>query len=384
MLLNSLGLNAQEKFAILAIKNVRAEIDSKTPIVLPDGTRVLTEFRGVLDAQPHWKEWLGSLRIERLGQANVVLVRSEQSPNPEILDNQHVLLGKYMSEVLYVLRLALVLEYDGADMLLGSFLGGEAQVRQVSEVPGFRPSRGSEPNPVTIDALIQAAGRAGQLQAIESEYPKFARFIRGLNILVEGLRLEYGQDRIHEFVRSLEALILPDAGRTRRQFIHRCQTFAKAGATAEQVLGEAFDMRSDTEHLNEWDSALNSYPVSDRENVASQRLRQAERLACFAYCKIFDDSALRRHFETELSLRQFWSSTDDATRKRTIGDQFDLNTVPMVRDYDGYGRPTAGGSSGDDWWPRNACSLAHARVALECRSLVRHTLSTAFCLLPTL
>src|SRR5205823_14324522 len=122
--------------------------------------------------------------------------------------------------------------------------------------------------------------------ATESNKSEFRRVMQGLNVLFRGLREETGQDRLHQFVRSLEALILPDVGQTRRHFVHRCQTFAKAGADTELILQEAFDMRSDTEHLQNWGRAVQDYPASEREDVCWQRTRQIEKLACFAYSRL--------------------------------------------------------------------------------------------------
>jgi hypothetical protein len=53
--------------------------------------------------------------------------------------------------------------------------------------------------------------------------------IRGLNVLYVGLK-QTGQDWMHQLVRSLEALVLPDIANVKSQFVHRCETFSKTGA----------------------------------------------------------------------------------------------------------------------------------------------------------
>ena len=117
---------------------------------------------------------------------------------------------------------------------------------------------------------------------MESNNTQFTRLIRGLNTLFKGLKEETGQDRLHRFVRALEALILPKSGETRKNFVHRCQTFARAGDDTRTLLGEIYDMRSATEHLHPWDKAVQSYPPDQREAVGWQRTRQIEHLACDA------------------------------------------------------------------------------------------------------
>jgi hypothetical protein len=333
-------LNEGDKFAFLAMENMRCEArNGDITAELSDGTGVLTS--PPFDSQhfKRWAEWLGSLRMDRLHKANIALFRCRPSSSPGALDREHAELDGYLTRVFYLLRLGVILEYSGADLLLGSFLGGEARIRQVSEVPAFRPTRGSTPESVTLDSLEKAVQRVGGLVHMESRSPKYRRVIRGLNTLMEGLRCEHGEDRIHQFVRSLEALILPHIGKTKAQFAHRCQAFVRAGADAEQVLREAFDIRSDTEHMNDWDGSLHSYPTHDRENVALQRTRQMERLACFAYCKVLDDTSLAHNFESEAAQRNFWVSMDDAARRRSVGRQLNLDSIPIVRHYDNWGRP---------------------------------------------
>src|SRR5439155_5164329 len=49
-----------------------------------------------------WKEWIGSIRMERLEKANLVLFVEEPSGNPEILDAVHKRLGDDLSRMFYL------------------------------------------------------------------------------------------------------------------------------------------------------------------------------------------------------------------------------------------------------------------------------------------
>ncbi len=142
---------------------------------------------------------------------------------------------------------------------------------------------------------------------------------------------------LHQFVRSLEALILPDVGKTRKQFTHRCQTFARADKETRLVLQEAFDMRSDTEHLHEWDEAVQNHPANRREDVCWHRTRQIEQLACDAYSRLLRDTTLRKYFRTDATIAAFWRLPDDE-RCSIWGNPLDITQEPFVQKYDGWGR----------------------------------------------
>ncbi|MDA2924368.1 hypothetical protein MYX65_06880 [Acidobacteria bacterium AH-259-L09] len=319
------------KFALLAVKNVYCDRAEEQSTQISDGTLVLSAMP--LDVQSHWTKWIGSLRTENLNQSNLVLVRSKPSENPEILDHEHEELGKHLSQTFYLLQLSGVLEYDAAHLLKGSVVNGEPIVRQMFELGQFRQTRGYTRYSLSLDRLEQATRFRTSLVEMESSAEGYDRAIRGLNVLMNGLEQETGHERIHQFIRSLEALILPDVGSTRRQFIHRCQTFAKPGDESRRILGEAFDMRSDAEHLNDWDQSLQAYPGEDREHVALQRTRQMERLASFAYSRILESDPLRDHFRDYTSQRDFWTQLDDARRRGIWGDQLDLALIQLVHSY---------------------------------------------------
>jgi hypothetical protein len=327
----------RSKFALLTFNNVFVD--------LPSGAFELSDGSLVLSAVPVpdigvWKDWIGSIRMERLSRANLVLLVEEASDNPEILDAIHHRLGKDLSLLFYLLHLGTGIEVaDGADLLCGSALDGIPGIRQMSQMPAFHQSKGWRRAPITKAWLDDAIALRKGVAAMDADKTQFSRVIRGLNTLFNGLK-ETGQDRLHHFVRSLEALILPDIGRTEKQFVHRCQTFARAGDDTRDLLLEAFAMRSDTEHLNPWDEAVQSYSADQREDVCWHRTRQIEHLACDAYSRLLRDSALRDHFRTEAVIAAFWKFPDDQ-RRALWGKPIDVAQEPLVQKYDQWERASA-------------------------------------------
>ncbi len=157
---------------------------------------------------------------------------------------------------------------------------------------------------------------------------KFSRFIRGANVLMEGLHQYYGQERLHQCVRALEALILPKTGSTRKQFVHRCQTFTWANQDHIDILLELFEMRSAVEHLHEAYGALQQhYPdVATQITVSERRTRQVEALATSVYRRVLEEPSIRTHFETDASIAAFWKLLDHE-RKAIWDAAFDLTSV---------------------------------------------------------
>jgi len=326
------------KFAFLTVNNVDADLPSAA-FQLSDGRTWVMPGVPVPDLGV-WKEWIGSIRMERLSHANLVLFVEESSDNPEMLDGAHERLQKDLSVLFYLLHLCAGIEIaNGADLLCGSSKNGLPRIRQMSEQPVFNQSRGWKRAPITQawleDGLVLRTGVA----AMDAEVTQFRRLTRGLNTLFNGLK-ETHQDRIHQFVRSLEAIILPDIGKTKKQFAHRCQTLAPAGNDTRDLLLEAFDMRSDTEHLNPWDEAVKSYPADLRDDLCWQRTRQIERLACDAYSRILRDAELRSHFRTEAAIADFWK-LPEGRRQALWGPPIDIANEPLVRRYDQWGRAMA-------------------------------------------
>jgi hypothetical protein len=320
-------LNPGEKFALLTITgaSVDAPVDEAR---LPDGTWVLPSVPFTTD-EP-WEEWLGSLRLEELHGANLVLAQRCRTNTPGVLDGENNRLRDAVQRLFQMAPLYGVFRYDSANVVTGSVMpDGSVNVRQVGEPSHFRRTAYTPRHLVTIEQLRRAADLVAALDEVESDGSRYRRFHRGLRVLFKGFRELVAAERLHQFVRALEALVLPEVGATRKQFVHRCQTFCRAGRHATNVLTESFDMRSDTEHLNEWDKSLITH--TEPEQTAFERTLQMESVASFAYTRILEDGALRKSFEDEEKLGEFWA-LDDGVRRKTWGHQYDLETVKSTAD----------------------------------------------------
>ena len=86
---------------------------------------------------------------------------------------------------------------------------------------------------------------------------------------------------------------------------------------------EAFEMRSNTEHL---------HVLSDKhEDVCWKRTRQIEHLACDAYSRLLRDPALRKRFQTEAEIEAFWKLSD-GQRRGLYGTPLDIAQEPLVQE----------------------------------------------------
>ena len=300
-------------FALVAASDAYTDL-SEQRFQLSDGTWIMPRLP-VADEYGIWGKWLGSIRLDRLKRANLVLLVEETSDTPYIIGGEHLRLGERVGVLFDLLHLGVgikTFQTEAAERLGGSSVHGVPEIRSVESMRRFHSTHESPSIPITRDWLEHCLVLCSGYAEMEADKTQFRRIIRGLNTLFKGKEEETGQERLHQFVRSLEALILPKPGKTERQFVHRCQTFARAGEDTRTLLLDAFSMRSAAEHLNRWDEAeaAQSYPPGERETVCWQRSLEMERLACDAYSRILRNSALRDHFRTDDAIAKFWSLQD--------------------------------------------------------------------------
>ncbi len=333
------------KFAILVVNLVRVDVPEN--LVLQDGTRVLRAWP--LAVNSPWKEWLGSNTLGKLQSCNLFLLRTATTgwPMGQLNVSGDAISTRLQAEVgrlFAMLRLLGTIEYDEAFVLSGYVENGDPVCRHFGRTERFQITRGYLPW-VIREADLRTAVQLCQAYSVLPGFPgsKGWRFGRGCAALKAALEQFYASDRLHGFVRSLEALILPAPGRTEKDFVSRCALIAgpkAAEAAVRAVMLEAYRMRCDIEHMHDWDRSLERYAPADREKIALWRTRQMEALACAAYRAIILDPRLEIHFRDDASIAAFWKKSDDEIRA-AFGDISDITQLKIVNNWEQFGRAAA-------------------------------------------
>lgn len=228
----------------------------------------------------HWEKWLGELpfRDMRMG-----LVLTATAPQPGVGHFVNFELKRKLDHLTYGLILQGVPDYRESFLIAGANETGEPDARQFGRARVFYPARGAEPLRIGPSELKRAVFLAAKLESIDLKGDDWRRLRRAIDALTKGSSEPHLQDeRIHQFVRSLEGLIQPEIGKTRAQFVRRSMTFSRANRDPSEALGQIFDIRSMVEHLHNALDPLPGGTNAEKEILLYRRARQVDQLARFA------------------------------------------------------------------------------------------------------
>ena len=272
----------------------------------------------------HWEKWLGELPFRDIRTG---LVLTATAPQPGAGHFVNAELKRQLDHLAFGLILQEVPDYRESFLIAGANEIGEPDARQFGRARVFYPARNAKPLRVSKSELKRAVFLAAKLDNIDLKGHDWRRLRRSIDALTKGSAEPHLQDeRIHQFVRSLEGLILPKIGKTRAQFIRRSLTFVTANRDPSEALGQIFDVRSKVEHLHNALDALPGATSQEKENLLYRRARQVDRLARFAISRILENDTLRGIFRTDAGIAGFWQKRDDE-RAQLWGGRLDLDAI---------------------------------------------------------
>jgi hypothetical protein len=136
-------------------------------------------------------------------------------------------------------------------MLAGYRQNGEINVRSQDDYEPAIPSMVRHYPAVTLAEVQLAAKIASQIAAIETAPLNGGhwRLFRVFHLYLEARAIRDNMDRLHQYSRCIDGLIVSKQGEAKRQFKSRTELFI--GPHHHDMMGETYDVRSDVEHLHE-------------------------------------------------------------------------------------------------------------------------------------
>ena len=314
-----------DKFACFAF--ILYGIAEDVPEEVQLGPRLWATRTLPLDVAKHWDEWLGSAKMSSVRDANFVMCATKPSTHPEDYDQDNLDVVKTLDYLLYGILLHGVPEYEQGFLLSGANVDGEANVRKFSDLRHYQPSAEIPEFKLGLTDLQRAAGIVERLRTVNTGGADWARLRRGLKVLFDGTTLSNKDgDRLHQFVRALEALVKPEVMRTRKQFADRIsRTFTCDNEETRKILLQIFDLRSYVEHMHPVLDAL-AGDEATRIATISRRTRQVDFLARCALRRVLESDALTENFRSDVGIDGFWRMPN-AERLTVWGQRVDIRMV---------------------------------------------------------
>ena len=299
-----------EKYALVGL-GVAFE-GAPPPVHIAPNLWVLTET--TLDVPSVWREWLGSIRAGQVADSNLFLVSKLASETPEVLDVENRLLQERVKHFYTGLLLSAMFSPSHSPMILtGARRDGTTDVRQHTELEQPAPQIIRPYPQLTADNIVMAAQIGQKINSMRPEAASYRlwRFIRTLGVYIEARTTSDPLDRIHQYCRCIEGLIMPSIGKTRQQFKSRTELFI--GPTHHRLMGALYDIRSAVEHLHE-DRYLEPFERDVRLDLAKKEAI-VEHIARTALAQISARDTLWQHFGNTAALREFWALSPDERRQ---------------------------------------------------------------------
>lgn len=292
-----------QKFACVAIQNASVSGDARGQIQLaPDLWCVDRLPFGVGE---FWTNQLGEGRVRQIMQSNVLIFCIAPAQRPQVLDGENEVLMQRVQRMFYALLMQLVFHHDGVELFSGARVDENSDIRQITDIRDhFRPPQ-VRVGRISRAHLVRAAAAEGGIQEYLRRTGGADRLWHGFHALQRGFMEFYGDERLHQFVRAVEAVLTLEPGRSRNQFVHRAQLFSGRSNENREWLLELYDLRSATEHMNDYRPVLEHHGAR-WEDVATLRAYEAQVMASQVYLRLAESAALRGRFGDDANIEQFW------------------------------------------------------------------------------
>jgi hypothetical protein len=316
----SMMLESNTKFAMIALADTEPAFDGEVAI----NARWIFSTTPPFELDATWQEWLGSVAIEDIQQSDFFMIVHEPSETANVLDNQNSALLSAVDSTLIALHLLGIPGYRSGHEFTGSVGPSSVDTRQGMGLVCFKKSSRSAPHQWSRPDIETSVVLGSTVSSIRSDAVHFRQLQRGVRIYLSALEASDPRDRLHQAVRSLEALSPSEPG-------HRTADFRKRfglvvlGNDAPELLNDLYELRSRVEHVED----PHAYRLGmDDELFAGFFERSEAQAVDFArsvYLRIISDADTLDFFEHDADIPEFWNAVERGDIKSLRFSVSDLN-----------------------------------------------------------
>lgn len=268
----------------------------------------------------HWKEWIGSLQADALKKCKLFIVCTGASRAPEILDSDNKALRDRAQGIFWGLVFSGHLASQGDPvMLTGASQDDGVDVRSLGRMrpPIYTP--GAVQQPVDLARVRRAVALEAALSALFADAQQ-ARIRRAVHAFYRGVAELDPREKLHQFLRVVEAFVNPETGKTLRRLRSRTELFLGPGH--HPMVTAWFDARSAIEHLNEVDDVYNG-TLRDRRIALFQNAVEVEGLARYCLARFLERDVLWKWYADDQKIEDSWALDADE-RQKVWGDRLNV------------------------------------------------------------
>jgi len=277
----------------------------------------------------HWNRWLGKIVVENLSKDGLFFITKKYSKTPNIVNDEDFLLKNKINDFYFCFLLTSFIKFSSRGyQITGSNNSGEITVNSFSikdppkSIPGFRYTN-IDKNNLRISKSIYSNIK----KMPRKKY--FRRFNRALESYNLGLLSDDATIVIHNFVRCIEGFVLPEIGKTKRQFLSRVQVFLSK--YDKNLLKEIFEIRSAVEHLHDPLSIVKEQSLRLKKKRLILMTAYLEVIARNCIQKVVLDKNLWEHFKDDISLMNFWKNNNFPNYQKSLwGNPINLEKIKRM------------------------------------------------------
>ena len=250
------------------IINLKTAFDSRSlvkEIFLNENILIKRDIKNLLDNT--WSKWLGKNASERINNSNLFLIYLLDSENSD--DNQK---ERTLAEAeIFLFFTSLIIndvfsnEFTYKPYIISGIYDEEPITIQSFSELQYPVSLVCPNNPISVNSLNETLQMYYQFREINNFANEYYRVIRGIKAFIKGIESKFFVDRIHMFIRSLEAFIFPPKGDTKREFKNRVSLLTKI--TDLDKLCLFYNIRSNVEHMHHPFKGLTKLSDEDLQKI---------------------------------------------------------------------------------------------------------------------